>query len=120
MKILEIVDIDSREDPEFANEMIQKALRKLKPFAKIEYGENVSQEKIEKFLLLIRKKYGLCCSWIMPMYQEDFVVYSATLQNDMPLRKGMICHVYGTSMYEVLCKAALRLWAQIKLDGLGG
>lgn len=92
---------------------IQKALRKMKPFSKVDMGEDVPLVKIEKMLRLMLSKYQVDITWIFVSHDDENMRYTISLRDDGG-EGGLSQTVYGITLYEVMCKAAICIWSLAK------
>lgn len=94
-------------------EMLQRALRKIKPFAKYE-NEEVPLEILEKFIYKMTSKYNVDLQWITYSRLDNNEPYwSASLKKGSP-NHNWIGTVYGISIYELLCKFCILMYSSIK------
>lgn len=95
--------------------IIQKALRKIKPLQKFEdVEEDIPLEMIEKVINVIIGKYCVCIQWIShhkhPLITEDTSMWwSCSLKTDDDHK--WLGSFYGATMYELLAKCAIKLYA---------
>lgn len=116
MKTEDLLILDLRKEEN--KEIIQKALRKIKPFANCEEDE-VPLQRLEKFVAVMTKKYNFEVQWIM------FVV----LKNNTPfwrisLREGYpkyewLGSVEAKDLYELMCKTCILIYSIIKSGRVG-
>ena len=81
MKTKDIINLDCREDENKIK--IQMALRKIKPFSKIDMEEEVSLDKLEKILRLLCNKYKILI-WVFmdPASTDDYIIWHYELLNE--------------------------------------
>lgn len=94
--------------------IIQKALRRIKPLMKYEdMGEDIPLEMIEKVINVIIGKYCVCIQWIshhkQPADMDTSMWWSCSCKTDDTHK--WIGSWYGATMYELLAKTAIRLYA---------
>ncbi len=82
---------------------IQKALRKVKPFAKYPIDEEIEFDKLEKAILIYCKKYNMNLSFYF--LGERFHGYIESFKSHKT-----IVAVYGYSMYELYCKLVIAMY----------
>lgn len=111
MTTKQILNLDCRKEE--SQEIIQRVLRQIKPLSRYSDECDIPLSAIEKVLLIMCKKYGMrLCEIIPGSGNDDHIIWSATLSNDKNFK--VIDHVYGISLYELLAKAAIRLYAEVK------
>lgn len=93
---------------------IQKALRKMKPFSKVDMGEDVPLVKIEKMLRLLLNKYQVDITWIFVSHDDENMRYTISLRDDSGEGAHLSQTVYGITLYEVICKAVICIWSLAK------
>lgn len=109
MTTKDILELDFRDEKSYG--IMQKVLKKVGPLSKIEDDE-ISLEKLERMLYLFPKKYFVEVVWILVSNQNDYPLYTLTLMDTF---KGVIFkNVYGITLYEVVSKAVVAIWASIK------
>lgn len=113
MKTEDILSLDCREEEN--KKIIQKALRRLKPFKNFDIDEDVPLEKIEKFLEILQRKYEVNIQYAMPANLKNEVTWW-TLSMKRTDNHVWLGSVYGHSIYEVLCKAAIKMVTEIKIS----
>lgn len=109
MTTKEIMELDFRESE--SHKIMQKALRKIEPLAKCD-GEKVPIEKVEKLLFMLQKRYYVETRGVLASCTEDQPLYTITV-NDVYDNK-IIGNVYGITLYEVMSKAVVLIWSNIK------
>ena len=97
-------------DPE-SFDIMQKALKKVTPIAKLKC-DVVKLEKLEKLLFLFQKRYFVRVMWIFVSYENDQPVYTLSLENSFT--HTSFARVHGITLYEVMSKAVIATWSQIK------
>lgn len=93
---------------------IQRALRKIKPFSKMDMDEDVPLVKIEKMLRLLLNKYQVDITWIFVSHDDENMRYTISLRDDGGEGARLSQTVYGITLYEVMCKAAICTWSLAK------
>lgn len=112
MRVRDILQLDCREEEN--KEVIQKMLKKIKPFSKYE-DEDVEISKIEKFIGVATKKYDLYVRDIMfasIVTDNNEILYNLHLYRESDLQ--IICEIYGCELYELMAKTAIYIYALIK------
>ena len=112
MRVRDILQLDCREEEN--KEVIQKMLKKIKPFSKYE-NEDVEISKIEKFIGVATKKYDLYVRDIMfasIVTDNNEILYNLHLYRESDLQ--IICEIYGCELYELMAKTAIYIYALIK------
>lgn len=108
-----ILLLDCREDEN--KEIIQKALRKIKPLKRYENLEDdVPLEMIEKVINVITSKYCICIQWIshhkQPIIANDSSIWwSCSLKTDNDHK--WLGSFYAATMYELLAKCAIKMYS---------
>lgn len=108
MKIKEILELDYRIKEN--QEIIQKELNKIKPLSK--YQDKIPLVKIEKCLNVLCNKYNLILVLGFARSEVDHMLYGVTIQYKEPIKN--IGKVYGVSIYELLSKAVLLIYSEVK------
>ena len=112
MRVRDILQLDCREEEN--KKVIQKMLKKIKPFSKYE-DEDVEISKIEKFIGVATKKYDLYVRDIMfasIVTDNNEILYNLHLYRESDLQ--IICEIYGCELYELMAKTAIYIYALIK------
>lgn len=110
MTINEILNANCRKEE--GRQIIQKALKKIKPLSKFQ-DEEVPIEMIEKLVWKLSLKYNMRVKSIMTdLWSSDKgIIWVAHIVNEENLTDyGK--PVYGVSMYEVLAKVALFMYSK--------
>lgn len=112
MTTKEIINLDYRKEEN--KEIIQKVLRQIKPLSKYPDGCDIPFHDLEKAVTVMCKKYKMRVNQLIPDIQanDKSVVWRAWLLNETNLKT--IDMVYGISLYEVLAKISIRLYAEIR------
>ena len=113
MKTCDIINLDYGVKEN--REIIQKALKRIKPFSN--YENEVEMSKIEKFIGVAIKKYDLFVkdiSFTGIVTEDNKYLYSLHL-----LRESDISYfetIYGYELYELIAKAAIYVYTLIKQE----
>lgn len=113
MKLEDIVCLDFRKEEN--KRIIQKALRKIKPFEGIDLDEEVPIEKLEKFVFFVCKKYSVRVQYMFfPSFSKysDVMTYTLSVKRDD--NHDWICSVKAVTIYEVFAKVCLVLYYMAK------
>lgn len=116
MTTQQILNLNTRINPE-GNEIIQKALRKIKPLSKYEdVKEDIPLELVEKVIHTIVSKYNIGVQWInhesrMMIPEVYWSVSIKTTDNHK-----WVCSIQGATMYELLAKTAIKMYIMVKND----
>lgn len=113
MTIKEIINLDCREEEN--KELIQRALRKIKPLSNYSEDEEIPSEKIEKLIWKMSLKYKMRIRSIMTdIWSNDkSIIWNVYIVNEEDLSDFHVC-IYGITMYEVLAKVALFMYSKRK------
>lgn len=104
MKVKDILKSDMNYDS--GNQIIQKALRKVKPFAKYPLDENIEMENLEKAILIYCSKYNLSLSF---NYFNKVNRYHGYIHSEKDQK--VINAVYSNnSIYELYCKLVIAMY----------
>lgn len=108
----EIMNLDYREEKN--QKIIQKVLKQIKPLSKYSDECEIPFSALEKVISVMCKKYTMRMNQLVPdvWVNNEYTIWRAWLINDMNLKT--IDTVYGASLYEVLAKCAIRLYAEVK------
>lgn len=111
MKTDQILNLDCRNEEN--KKIIQKVLRKIKPLSKYSDENEVPMQAIEKVIMIISNKYFLRIAQIYAdtRANDEAIVWRAVIY------KNEICimqMIYGLSMYELLAKCAIYMYAESK------
>lgn len=84
------------------------ALRKIKPFSKIDMEKEVSLDKLEKILRLMCNKYKISI-WVFmdPASADDYIIWHYGFLNESG---KVLFNVYGMSCYDVISKSVIALY----------
>lgn len=112
MTTKEILNLDCRIKEN--KETIQKVLRKIKPLSKCSDEYDIPIEAIEKAITVMCKKYTLYISNLSSDTQsnEKNLIWSTSVRNDKTFE--CIAFIYGITLYELLAKIAIAMYAEIK------
>lgn len=110
MKTEDILNLDCRKEE--SKEIIQKALKKIKPLSK--YSDEVPLEAIEKLIGVLTKKYSIRIQSINLSFVEEngSLYYSCSIKEDD--EHQWLGNCYGITIYELLSKVAIKLYSDIK------
>ena len=104
MKVKDILKSDMQTD--YGNQIIQKALRKVKPFAKYPLDEEIEMAKLEKAVLIYCSKYNFSLSF---NYFNKVNRYHAYIHSEKDQK--VINAVYSNnSIYELYCKLVIAMY----------
>lgn len=112
MTTKDILELDFRDSK--SHTIMQKALKKIDPLAGTEGV--VPIEKLEKLLFLFQKRYCIEFSWIFVSHEDEHPVYTISMRNSYT-NVGM-GYVHGITLYEVVSKAVVAIWAHIRAKRL--
>ena len=115
MTTKQILQLDCREQSN--QKIIQKVLRQIKPLSKFSVEEDIPLSAIEKAITVMSKKYSMRIREFAPdvWANKQNTIWRATLINDNSM--NTIDIVYGLSLYEVLAKCAIRMYAEVRKGG---
>lgn len=107
MKTRDIINLDCRE---YENKRkIQMALRKIKPFSKIDMEKEVSLDKLEKILRLLCNKYKISIWVAMDLDSaDDSIIWHYEIINEYDHK--VLFNVYGLSCYDAISKSVIALY----------
>ena len=106
MKTKDIINLDCREDTN--KRKIQMALRKIKPFSKIDMEKEVSLDNVEKILRLLCNKYKISTWVAMDLASaDDYIIWHYELLNESG---KVLFNIYGLSCYDVISKSVIALY----------
>lgn len=98
-------------------EIFQNALKKIKPFKKV--NGNIPIELLEKLIFKYEMKYAVMIDYICPIFMFDAEPMYSVKIRETETRESLPS-VYGTSIYEVLSKVCLTYYMEITLkDNIG-
>lgn len=112
MKVEEILDADYRTTE--GQQTIQEALFQIPAIRKNFFeGDMVPLEGIEKLISSICRKYAIMIQYICPTYIKGKTpLYCVSLKLIEPY--SWLGNVYGCCLYEVMAKAAIRMYSEVK------
>lgn len=111
MKTEQILNLDYRKKEN--QEIIQKVLRKIKPFSKYSDKSNVPIEAIEKLIRVLCQKYEIAPQWMTMSYFEPTLgIYSIGIKTTT--EHEWLGTVYGMCLYEVFAKLAIKMYSEVK------
>lgn len=107
-KLSEVIDGDFRYDD--YEEETQRWLLKINVLKKrTPEGEKVKLEDIEKLIIKLQKKYGHEMQWIrLTIIRDEIPWYSVSIKSNT---HEYLKTIYGLTIYEMMCKVALFLYA---------
>lgn len=106
---MEILNLDFNKEENV--DIMQKVLKKIKPFSKIE--GKVEIEMLERFIQKMSKKYHIMIQWITPTFTDKIdIMYSASFKRTD--NHSWLGNVYGKSIYELYTKIAVKMYTDIK------
>ena len=107
MTTSEILDLDYSD--EVGKELIQKALRKIKPLSKFDIEEEIPLDVLEKLISKYQHKYCLMINYITPTFvPEERNMYCATCKRTDTLE--YIGNVYSSTIYELFAKLSIKFY----------
>ena len=107
MTTSEILDLDYADEKN--KEIIQKALRKIKPLSKYDIDEEVPLEVLETLVSKYQHKYCLFVNYITPTYiPGERNTYCATCKRTDTL--DYIGNVYSSTIYELFAKLSIKFY----------
>lgn len=104
----QILFLDLRKEENF--EIIQKVLKKIKPFSKCE--EKVDIDLLDKYIDKVCRKYYVCSQYMMISRLDDKNIYTISFRDETS--GSWIDSVYGITVYEVFAKSAIFLFSKVK------
>lgn len=112
MTTKDILNLDYRKKEN--KEIIQRVLKQIKPLSKYSDEYEIPFEAIEKAVVVMTKKYNMRVSELVPdvWSNEEHAIWRAIIVNE--INHKIIDMVYGITLYEVLAKTAIRLYAEVK------
>lgn len=116
MKTEDILNLDCREEK--SKKVIQKVLRQLKPLSKYSEEETIPLEAIEKAIKIMCSKYQVRIIRITPdiWVNKKSDVWRCEIINETNLE--ILGFTFGISIYEILAKAAILIYSEIKKERL--
>lgn len=94
---------------------IQKALRKIKPFAKY-VDQDVPLEMLEKFVCKMTMKYNIEIQWVnYVVIKNNVPFWSASVKQGGPDHEWL-GSVDGICLYELMCKVCILFYVNIKKE----
>lgn len=116
MKTVDILALDCKDENNI--KILNKFLYKIKPIEKITKGvkyEQIPLEMLEKTLHGIMIKYKYRMQWISNYFEDNkFIYYSVSLCCDREKQGDWIGVVYGVTLWELIAKAIIKIYADIK------
>lgn len=93
--------------------LIQKALRKIKPFSKYEMDKEIPLLKLEMLVSKYQHKYCLMINYITPTYiPEERNTYCASIKRTDTMK--YLENVYATSLYELFAKLCIKFYYEVE------
>lgn len=114
MKTEDLLYLDCRKK-ENAN-IIQKALRRLKPFLNEPIDEEIELNKLEKLIKVLITKYDIQPQWITFNVVEEKPYYTCSLKRSS--NHSLLGTIYGASIYEVYAKILIKMHYEIKTENV--
>lgn len=116
MSTKQLLNLDCRKEEN--QKIIQKVLRQIKPLSRYSDEENIPFSALEKAITIMCKKYCMRIAELTPdvLANDKHIIWKAKLINETNSKTidNVIDNVYGVSLYEVLAKSAIRLYAEVK------
>lgn len=113
MKTEELLDLDYRKEE--SKNLINEALKNIKVINKHSRADKVELEVIEKFVGIVCRKYNVMAMYLTPSYLDNNKENLYTLSfREKYGDKKWLGNVYGMCLYEVMAKAAIKLYAMVK------
>ena len=111
MKTNQIMNLDCRKEEN--KEIIQKALRQIKPLSKYK-NDFIPFSAIEKAILVMTKKYNMHIrEFVLDTWSNSHnSIWRVVIINDNDL--SVIDVIYGVTLYEVFAKSAIRMYTEVK------
>lgn len=108
----QILNLECKTEEE--KRIIQKELKKIKPFKKYSEEENVKINDLEKLIFVLSKRYMMRIREITFhfMVNENAWVWRSVLISDKTLHTLNVC--YGTNVYDILSKSALMMYSEVE------
>lgn len=121
MRTEEILNIDCRKEE--GRKKINSFLWKIKPVTKLKIpkGCMLAVEDIEKVLHGISIHYGYVIKQIAPYYEngEQFIFFKGEVMRKRNETNEWCGTVYGKTMWELLAKALIKIYSEIKKEKAG-
>ena len=105
----QLLYLDYRKDEN--KKMIQKALKKIKPFSEFEKKPTI--EDFEKYIGKVSKKYNVVSQYIMFHMDDDGNILPA-ISFKSRIEHEWIATISGCCLYEVFAKSIICLYTKIK------
>lgn len=112
MKTQDVLQLDCRKEENKA--IIQKVLRQIKPLSKFSDESEIPLSAIERAMQVMDCKYGIYVDYLKPddHANRSGVIWRAEIKDSKTYK--VLDMVYGLSMYEVLAKATIRIYAEVR------
>lgn len=118
MRTEEILNIDCRKEE--GRKKINSFLWRIKPVTKLKLPKGciLSIEDIEKVLHGISIHYGYVIKQIAPYYEngEQFIFFKGEVMRKRNETNEWCGTVYGKTMWELLAKALIKIYSEIKKE----
>lgn len=112
MDIKKVLDADYRTDK--GVRVVDRALRQIGPLKKKEDDEDIALEEVEDVISIMCRKYQITIREIRPIYMPDTkCLYSACISTT-DKSYSVLGYAYGCCLYEVMAKAAIKIYSEIK------
>lgn len=110
MKTSEILNLDCTKEEN--KKIIQKALRKIKPFSHIPLETEIPLVMLEILISKYQNKYGLKINYINPVFKKgELNVFSTRVIN----KDGVFMkNIYGNTIYELFSKLCIYFFCKTK------
>lgn len=97
-----------------SKELLQKALRKMKPLERYaDKDGDIPLEKLESLLKAMCRKYCVRMQYIIFSVNENgMITYNMSVKRDDT--HSWLGTVYGLDIYETFCKAAILIYSSVK------
>lgn len=97
-------------------EIIQKVLKKIKPFSKYDESTDVPLEMVEMLIHKLTNKYFIRIQWInhssIPFRGEEEFLWSVSMKRDDT--HAWVGNVTGLTLYEMAAKTAIKMFSITK------
>jgi hypothetical protein len=110
MTTQELLDLDYNNEE--SKKLIQKALRKIKPFKDFDENKEVPLLLLETLVGKYERKYCLMINYITPTFiPGERNIYCATIKRTDTMQ--YLENVYGTSLYELFAKLCIKFFYEV-------
>ena len=111
MNTQDILNLDYRKKEN--QEIIDKAIRRIKPFDKLKPGERITLEMLENVVGKYCRKYAVMMQYITPTFMRGEInYYSCSIKETM--KHKWLGNVYAHTMYEVFAKVLIKIYSDVK------